>query len=316
MKLWSGNRSVHDRQRFLSILVIVSMIAAFLPAAVGTVAADTTTDSLMTDYLPTINETIDASGFKHPGVGLTKDILENMRTEVRAHQEPWNTYFNEMLKSSAASKTIGSANQSGSDPNKPANDAFNGPGIQGQFVTDGLRAYTQSLLYYITGDAVYRANALHIIRIWSQMDPSKYVYFDDGHIHTGIPLYRMATAAEILRYTSTQDPSLEWTDKDTQDFTNNLINPITDTFNHSNNFFMNQHLYPLIGSVSGYIFTGNRARYNEAVEWFTVSNTSVDQGQNGAIKALFRLVDTNADTGEKADKPPSADYRDGPGSGA
>jgi hypothetical protein len=51
--------------------------------------ADTASDtSLFTDYLPTINETIDSSGFKHPGVGLTKDTLETMRTDVRAGAEP------------------------------------------------------------------------------------------------------------------------------------------------------------------------------------------------------------------------------------
>lgn len=290
-------------KRILSLIISISLMASLLPLAAGVAEAETPAQSLITDYQPTINEVIDASGFKHPGVGLTKDILENMRTQVRGQKEPWNTYFNQMLLSSAAAKNVGSNNQSSSDWSKPASNAFNSQGFNGRFIADGLKAYTQTILYVVTGDESYRANAMRIIRIWSQMDPAKYVYFTDAHIHTGIPLNRMVTAAEILRYTSTQTPELQWTDKDTTDFTNNLINPVIETFQHTNYRFMNQHLYSLLGAVSGYIFTGNRDRYNEGVEWFTVNKTAVDQGQNGAIKALFRLVDTNILTGEKVDPP-------------
>ncbi|KRE98869.1 hypothetical protein ASG89_28295 [Paenibacillus sp. Soil766] len=289
-----NRRSGKAWQKLLSILGIVSMIVMLLPVSAGTVAADTTSQSLMTDYLPTINETIDASGFKHPGVGLTKEILENLQTEVRAQKEPWMTYFNQMTTSGTASRTVTSSK---------SGDTFNSQGFNGGFIADGLKAYTQALTYVITGDEVYRANAMRIIRNWEQMDPTKYAYFTDAHIHTGIPLYRMVTAAEILRYSSTQTPELVWTDKDTADFTNNLIVPVTETFNHTNYRFMNQHLYPLIGSVSGYIFSGNLGRYQEAVEWFTVNKTAVDQYMNGSIKQLFRLVDTNAATGEKVDTP-------------
>ena len=63
-------------------------------------------------------------------------------------------------------------------------------------------------MYYITGDETYRANAMHIIRIWSQMDPAKYVFYTDAHIHSGIPLNRMVAAAEILRYSSYQTEEL------------------------------------------------------------------------------------------------------------
>ncbi|QYR19338.1 putative Ig domain-containing protein [Paenibacillus sp. sptzw28] len=293
----------NEFKRILSIVICISFMAALLPISPRVSAAETTVQSVITDYLPTIAEVIDASGFKHPGVGLTKDILENVRAQVRAQKEPWNTYFNQMLLSAAAAKNVTSSNQSGADPTKPASNAFNSQGFNSRFIADGLKAYTQALLYVITGDEVYRANAMRIIRIWEQMDPAKYVYFTDSHIHTGIPLNRMTTAAEILRYTSTENPSLAWTDKDTADFTNNLINPVIETFQHTNYRFMNQHLYSLLGAMSGYIFTGNRDRYNEGVEWFTVNKTAVDQGQNGAIKALFRLVDTNALTGEPVDPP-------------
>ncbi|MCL6603179.1 MAG: discoidin domain-containing protein [Paenibacillus sp.] len=289
--------------RILSTVVSISIIATILPLSIRVSAAETTEPLMMMDFLPTINEVIDESGFKHPGVGPTKDTLENMRNQVLAQKEPWITYYNEMLKSSSASKTVSSSNQSGTDPTKPGSDAFNSQSFNSRFIADGLKAYTQSILFYVTGEETYRSNAMHIIRIWSQMDPAKYMYFNDAHIHTGIPLNRMVSAAEILRYTSSRTEELKWTDKDTTDFTTNLITPVIETFQHDNNYFMNQHQYPLLGAMAGYIFTGNRARYNEGVEWFTVNKTAVDQGQNGAIKPLFRLVDTNILTGEAVDPP-------------
>ncbi|MGF7030817.1 hypothetical protein J2T17_001723 [Paenibacillus mucilaginosus] len=290
--------------RMVSVFLVLCLTAGILPLAQGASAAEDTTGlSITAEDPPAILEEIDASGFKHPGVGLTKEILENMRTQVRAQKEPWSTYYAWMLQSPTASRTVTSSNQSGTDPTKPASDAFNSQGFNSRFIADGLKAYTQSLLYVITGDEVYRANAMRIIRIWSQMDPAKYAYFTDAHIHTGIPLNRMVTAAEILKYTSTDTEELKWTAKDTADFTAHLIHPVIETFQHHNGYFMNQHLYPLLGAMSGYIFTGNRERYNEGVEWFTVNRTAVDQGQNGAIQPLFRLVDTNILTGEKVDPP-------------
>ena len=287
-------------KQYLSILVIASMTVMFLPLTAGTAAAETASPSLMTDYVPTIYETMDESGFKHPGIGLTKETLENLQTQIRANKEPWKTYFNQMATSTdpwgvpLATKTVSS---------KFSEGCWCSQGYNEKFIWDGLTAYTQALMYVITGDEVYRANAMYIIRKWEQKNPADYAYFTDAHIHTGIPLYRMVTAAEIMRYTSTQTPELAWTDQDTAKLTNNVIVPVTDTFNHTNGRFMNQHLYPLLGSISGYIFTGNVERYREAVEWFTVNKTALDQHINGSILRLFRLVDTNAATGEKVDNP-------------
>ena len=115
-----GLRFGNRLKRMLSIFVSICLMATILPIAAGVAAAETTAPSIITDYQPTIHEVIDASGFKHPGVGLTKDILENVRTQVRAQKEPWNSYFNRMLLSPTASKTVRSSIQSSADPTKPA----------------------------------------------------------------------------------------------------------------------------------------------------------------------------------------------------
>lgn len=277
-----------------SILLAVTLIGDIvLPAAKAEESIPEPSD------LVVIHETV-SNGFTHPGVGVTKSILENMREQVIAGQEPWTSYYAAMTKSPYASRTVTSNLASAADPAKPKSTAVNS---KGAFVIDGLSAYTQALMYYITGDEVYRANAMAIIRIWEQMDPAQYTYFTDSHIHMGIPLNRMVTAAEILRYTGARNGTLSWTEADTAKFTSNLIVPMTETFLHGNNYFMNQHLYPLLGAMSGYIFTDNMDRYKEGVEWFTVNRTAVDQGQNGSITQLFRLVTEDAVTGEQLETP-------------
>ncbi|KQX46894.1 MULTISPECIES: hypothetical protein [unclassified Paenibacillus] len=71
-----------------TIVMITQLCLTVLPVAVK---AETT--SIFTDYLPTITEVTDEAGFTHPGVGLTKELLENVRTKVRAGADPWNYYF-------------------------------------------------------------------------------------------------------------------------------------------------------------------------------------------------------------------------------
>jgi hypothetical protein len=298
------NNKQHKRLRKLwSLLLAVTLMAAYLPfgqqKAEAADAAPAGSDKVV------ITSVTSAEGFTHPGIGLTKEILENARAQVIAKQEPWYSYYMTMSQSAYASSTFsanifGSANADGTD--NPKKRSVNS---KGEFVADGLRAYTQALMYVFTGEESYRANAMRIIRLWSQMDPNQYSYFTDSHIHMGVPLNRMVTAAEILRYSGApgEDPKWSWTEEDSAHFTTNLITPMIETFCHFNDKFMNQHLYPLLGAVAGYIFSDNTARYAEGVEWFTVNATAPDQGQNGAIKRLFRLVTHNEATGEPLETP-------------
>ncbi len=298
------NNKQHMRfKRLWSLLLTVTLVAAYLPF--GQQKAEAADAAPAGSAKVVITTVTSEEGFTHPGIGLTKDILENARVQVMAKQEPWYTYYVTMSQSAYAASTFsanifGSTNADGTDNPKKRN-----VNSKGEFVADGLRAYTQALMYVFTGEEAYRANAMRIIRLWSQMDPTQYSYFTDSHIHMGVPLNRMVTAAEILRYSGApgEDPKWAWTEEDTARFTANLITPMIETFCHFNDKFMNQHLYPLLGAVAGYIFSDNADRYAEGVEWFTVNATAPDQGQNGAIKRLFRLVTHNESTGELLETP-------------
>lgn len=188
----------------------------------GETAADTDSNSLvealLTSYRPQVKEYTDPySGFTHPGVGVTKEILDNVQAQVRAGAEPWKSYFETMLLDNWVSgKEVGPARKGG---------GFN----NGQFANegDGARAYAQALMYYITGDNAYRRNAMRIIRAYEDIDPESLEYFNDACIHTGIPTNRICIAAEILRcstYEVTEgytEEELAWTDEDTEKFITN-----------------------------------------------------------------------------------------------
>ena len=291
------NKFDNALRRVVAMAFTVGIATTLVPLP-GQVALADPIDTLVTSYQPVITETIDANGFKHPGVGLTKEMLENARAQVLAKKEPWYTHFNMMLGSASASRTPRIRNMNGTDNTKPAFYGLTSQGLEGNFIVDAGIAYTQAVLYLVTGDDAYRSNAMHVIRLYSQMDPAQYAYYTDSHIHTGIPLQRMTTAAEILRATSTQTPALAWTDDDTVNFSRNLITPVIQTFDNCNCRFMNQHLYTTIAKMSGSIFMGDRDGYNTAVEWFMVNKDAPDPAWTGSIKQLFRTVTKNDATGE------------------
>lgn len=161
----------------IGMFLLLIMIASCLPMEGDTAFANEIpagTDKVI------ITEVVSDEGFTHPGIGLTKGILENMREQVVAKKDPWYTYYVWMSRSGYASKAFASNIYAGSNPDgthRPKTRAVNS---KGAFVADGLRAYTQAIMYYITGDEVYRANAMRILRLWEQMDPDQYTYFADS----------------------------------------------------------------------------------------------------------------------------------------
>ncbi|WP_372798567.1 Ig domain-containing protein, partial [Pontiella sp.] len=249
-----------------------------------------------------INETF-TNGFRHPGVGLTKELLDTARAQVMAGRDPWLFHFNKLAAHEHSAKTVGIINQSKDNPDRPATDAFNSRGSRRQLDTDGDKAYRQALMYYFTGDMAYRANAMKIIRLWSQMDPDKFEPFGASHIHAPYAIMGVVRAAELMRYTDCPEGKLAWTEQDTKNLTENLLVPGINTYMYSNGWFMNQSGYPLAGAMACYIFMNDREGYEKRVEWFTINKDAPNKGWSSSIQDLFRKVEVNAVTGERVKEP-------------
>ncbi len=256
---------------------------------------------VVTDQIQ-IHETV-VNGFVHPGIGLTKGMLEDARAQVLAKRDPWYSGFVKFAASSRSSKNVGIANQSKDDPSRPAMDAFENAAVEGRLKTDSDVALRQTLMYWFTGDETYRANAMRIVRLWSKMDPEKYKAYNEVYIHCSFAFKDMIVVAELLRSMDSPNAELAWTEQDTADFSNNFVSPGVTNFFNFNGWFMNQNGFPYAPAIAGAIFKSDPQDYALRVERFTVNKDGPNKGSSFSIKDLARLVDTNAQTGEKVDTP-------------
>lgn len=300
-------RTSRLRSRAAALLATAAVVVAGMvpaTAAVADVGGDAAQLPDQTTGQPVeIHRTVSDEGFAHPGVGLTADHLENMRTQVLAGVEPWASYYDAMTQTRYAAVSFKASIQGPTD-DQPTSTAYDTASMRSRQHTDSIGAMTQALMYLVTGEEVYRANALHVIRTWSSLDPARYKYFPDAHIHTGVPLYQTLVAAEIIRSTEPANDELDgydlrWTERDQQRIEDNLVRPVLDTFLYSQNRLWNQHLYGVVGMVSAAIFLDDAELYAERVEWFTVnagyeSEHTINGGDvNGSLASLFRVIDSD-----------------------
>ncbi|MFC3493415.1 putative Ig domain-containing protein [Glycomyces rhizosphaerae] len=259
-------------------------------------------DGLLTENVVAINETVSDAGFVHPGVGLTADDLRNAQEMVRTGQEPWASYFDAMTKVGAASKGYRAANsKSAAQPDVALDPDFDHGGLRGRETNDSFGALTQSLMWVMTGNEVYRKNAIQALRTWASMNPDGYVYFPDAHIHTGKPLSQFLMAAEIIRATEpldddtpgTQDGyDVVWSAEDDENLLGNFARPLVDTFLYSNEKWMNQHNFGLYGRIATAIYADDAEGYAKGVEWFTM-NSSFDDYINGSLGEQIQVIEAD-----------------------
>ncbi|KRE98868.1 hypothetical protein ASG89_28290 [Paenibacillus sp. Soil766] len=313
-------KSCSNRMVFGIICIVLVMTSFF---GIGSQTAKAAVSPLITPYKPQVVNSDanvsykDSSGntvtgtIHHPGIAMRQVDLDNMRDHVRAGDEPWNTAFNAFAADSQSSKTPRIYYENNyifkhiqgpwgfTDPETGKYYSNPSEYLGTRANTDSETAFMQAIMWYITGNETYRANAMKIIRSFSAAV--------DCVTHSNFRLatmsYLLSAAAEILRYSDTPTASEKWTNADTANLTH-LMDIVSVTYN-AHTFFMNQHQFTVMGTMGRAIFTNNLQLYDEAVEAATV-NTAGDQGgRNGSIKHQMRWMTTNERTGAALDP---ADY--------
>ncbi|MFF0434246.1 alginate lyase family protein [Streptomyces sp. NPDC004327] len=129
--------------------------------------------------------------FTHPGVLVGKAQLAAVRKHVAAGQEPWKTAYEDMRASKYAApdytphpaKTVACASNAGTDACVAERE-------------DAIAAYTQALMWQISGDTAYADKAVEIMDAWSKT--VKRHTRDDADLQTAWSGSSWARAAELV----------------------------------------------------------------------------------------------------------------------
>ncbi|SEC73260.1 Alginate lyase [Amycolatopsis tolypomycina] len=139
--------------------------------------------------------------FTHPGVLVSRPQLDFVKAKVNAGAQPWKAAYDQALASSYASLSRTPKPRavvecgSYSNPNYGCTDERE----------DAIAAYTDALIWYITGDARYAQKAIALMDAWSAVITSH--TNSNAPLQTGWAGSSWPRAAEIIKYTYSSWPN-------------------------------------------------------------------------------------------------------------
>ena len=141
------------------------------------------------------------AGFAHPGVLVSKEQLAAVRKHVNAGKQPWLGAFLAMRDSKYGSYKYQA------EPYENVDCPWGGKPAHGcvEERQDAIAAYTQGLLFTITGKQEHAAKAREIMDAWSAK--MKRHTGEDAGLQTAWAGSTWARAAEVMRYA----PGAGWT---------------------------------------------------------------------------------------------------------
>jgi alginate lyase len=132
--------------------------------------------------------------FAHPGVGVSRAQLDFVKAKVQAGAQPWTNAFNQ-----AKNSTYGSLSRTA----KPRAVVECGPYSQPNYGCtderqDAIAAYTDALIWYITGDTRYAQKSIELMDAWSATirDHTN----SNAPLQTGWAASSWPKAAEIIKH--------------------------------------------------------------------------------------------------------------------
>jgi len=193
-----------------------------------------------------------SAGFAHPGILLNLAQLNEIKNRVANGVEPQKSAFEKMKISN-----LGAIDYS-ADPVEivscgPRSNPDLGCKVE---QADCAAAYTQALLWYITGNKVYAENAVKIMNAWSTT-------LVEGHNYANGPIQAAwcgsvwPRAAEIIRYTYNG-----WTDADVLKFQNFLRTQYLPSIIHGNCENGNKELAMCEALINIGVFNDDRAVFD------------------------------------------------------
>jgi hypothetical protein len=204
------------------------------------------------------------TGFVHPGILNSKAQLDLVKAKIAAGAEPWTSALAKAKSSSAGQLTYKASpvvnmqcGNSGSTLDIGCTPASN----------DAVAAYTQSLIWYYTGDQRYADNAIAILNAWSELKTIAYNPSDNSTFQGPLEAAWLAESfprsAEILRYSGAGWSAAEATAFG--DMLNNAVLPrIIDGWNGNANW----NLSMADGTINIGIYNNDKTTYQNGIaQW-------------------------------------------------
>jgi Alginate lyase len=197
--------------------------------------------------------------FTHPGVLVSRPQLDFVKTQVKAGAQPWKAAYDQASGSAYASLSRTPKPRpvvecgSYSNPNHGCTDERE----------DAIAAYTDALIWYISGDARYARKAIALMDAWSAVITSH--TNSNAPLQTGWAGSSWPRAAEIIRYTYSSWPN-------SGRFATMLRNVYLSKVINGSNSNGNWELSMMEAAIGISVFLEDRTSFDKAVSRYAIAS--------------------------------------------